>query len=103
MIVRGAFAGVILALFAGVAPAAAAPLERCRDDKSARCGAIKVPVHRSEPQGPKLKVRFRVYPRTDRSRPALEPIVTAEGGPGYGSIDSAVELPVHARRASCPP
>jgi pimeloyl-ACP methyl ester carboxylesterase len=34
-------------------------------------------------------VRFRVYPRTDRSRPALEPIVTAEGGPGYGSIDEA--------------
>jgi hypothetical protein len=85
------------------APAAAAPLERCRDDKSARCGSIKVAVHRSEPQGPTLKVRFRVYPRTDRSRPALEPIVTAEGGPGYGSIDSGVELPVHARRASCPP
>jgi pimeloyl-ACP methyl ester carboxylesterase len=89
MIVRGAFAGVILALFAGVAPAAAAPLERCRDDKSAHCGTIQVPVHRDEPQGPKLKVRFRVYPRTDRSRPALEPIVTVEGGPGYGSIDSA--------------
>lgn len=89
MIVRGAFAGVILALFSGVAPAVAAPPERCRDDRSARCGTIKVPVHRSEPQGPKLKVRFRVYPHTDRSRPALEPIVTAEGGPGYGSIDWA--------------
>ena len=89
MIVRGALAGVILVLLTGVAPAAAAPLERCRDDKNARCGSIRVPVHRSEPQGPKLKVRFRVYPRTDRSRPALEPIVTAEGGPGYGSIDSA--------------
>lgn len=89
MIVRGALAGVILALFAGVAPAAAAPLERCRDDKSARCGTIQVPVHRDEPQGPKLKVRFRVYPHTDRSRRALEPIVTVEGGPGYGSIDSA--------------
>jgi hypothetical protein len=39
--------------------------------------------------GRKLRVHFRVYPRTDHSRPALEPIVGAEGGPGYPSIDSA--------------
>ncbi len=32
---------------------------------------------------------FRVFPRTDRSRAALEPVVGAEGGPGYPSIDSA--------------
>jgi pimeloyl-ACP methyl ester carboxylesterase len=89
MIARGVLAGAILAALVGAAPAAAAPLERCRDDKSARCGSIRVPVHRNEPAGPKLKVRFRVFPHTDRSRPALEPIVTAEGGPGYSSIDSA--------------
>ncbi len=70
-------------------PAAAAPLKPCRDDKSARCGSIKVPLHRSEPRGPKLKVKFRVFPRSDRSQPELEPIVAAEGGPGYGSIGSA--------------
>ncbi len=73
----------------GAAPAAAAPLKPCRDDKSARCGTVKVPLHRSEPQGAKIKVKFRVFPRTDRSRPELEPIVAAEGGPGYGSIGSA--------------
>ena len=81
--------GVVLVLLAAAVPAAAAPLERCRDDRSARCGTIKVPVHRAEPQGPKLKVRFRVFRHRDRSRPALEPIVAVEGGPGYGSIDSA--------------
>ena len=37
----------------------------------------------------RLRVRFRVFPRTDRSRPALEPVVAVEGGPGYPSIDSA--------------
>ena len=88
MTARVALSGLTLALLAA-APAAAAPLERCRDDRSARCGTIKVPVHRSEPKGPKLKVRFRVFPRTDRSRPALEPIVAAEGGPGYSTIEAA--------------
>ena len=81
--------GAMLAVLVGAAPAAAAPLKPCRDDKSARCGAIAVPVHRSDPQGPKLKVRFRVFPHSDRSRPALEPIVAAEGGPGYSTIGSA--------------
>ena len=71
------------------APAFAAPLSPCKDDKGARCGTIKVPLHRSKPQGPKLEVHFRVYPRTHRSRPELEPIVAAEGGPGYSTIGSA--------------
>ena len=80
---RGALVALMLLLMtASAAPAAAAPLTRCKDDKSSRCGAIKVPLHRSEPEGPKIKVRFRVFPRTDRSRPALEPVVAAEGGPG---------------------
>jgi hypothetical protein len=69
----------------GAAPAAAAPLQPCRDDKSARCGAIAVPVHRSDPHGPKLKVRFRVFPRSDRSRPPAR----ADRGPGYSTIGSA--------------
>ena len=34
-------------------------------------------------------MHFRVFPRTDRSQPALQPVVAAEGGPGYPSIDSA--------------
>lgn len=89
MTARGALVALMLVLMVMTAPAAAAPLERCKGDRSARCGSIKVPLHRSEPQGPKLKVRFRVYPRSDRSRPALEPIVAAEGGPGYSTIESA--------------
>jgi pimeloyl-ACP methyl ester carboxylesterase len=36
-----------------------------------------------------LKVRFRVHPARDTSRPPLEPLVAFEGGPGYGSITSA--------------
>ncbi|HYN52310.1 MAG TPA: alpha/beta fold hydrolase, partial [Thermoleophilaceae bacterium] len=90
MTARGALVALMLALMTVMAaPAAAAPLERCKGDRSARCGSVKVPLHRSEPQGPKLKVHFRVYPRSDRSRPALEPIVAAEGGPGYSTIESA--------------
>jgi hypothetical protein len=81
--------GLGVGLLLGAAPAGAAPLEPCRDDASARCGAIKLPLHRSEPGGPKLRGHFRVFPRGDRSRPALEPIVAAEGGPGYSTIESA--------------
>ncbi|HEU0023747.1 MAG TPA: alpha/beta hydrolase [Thermoleophilaceae bacterium] len=83
---------VLLLLAAGPAAAAAAPAtKRCADDKRARCGSIRVPLLRGAPDGggAKLRVYFRVFPRTDRSTPALEPIVTVEGGPGYPSIDSA--------------
>ena len=66
-----------------------AELPRCAGDRAARCGRIRVPLHRTDPAGPQLTVRFRVYPRRDRSRPAGVPIVAAEGGPGYGTIDSA--------------
>lgn len=100
---RVGLVGVMLVSLTVATPAAAAPLKPCRDDRSARCGAIEVPVHRSAPDGPKLKVRFRVLPRTDRSRPALEPIVAAEGGPGHATIDSAsgyefMLRPLRARR-----
>ena len=80
------------ALAALPAGALAAPAtKRCADDRSARCGSVRVPLLRGAPGGggQTLRVHFRVFPRTDRSRPALEPIVGAEGGPGYPSIDSA--------------
>jgi pimeloyl-ACP methyl ester carboxylesterase len=50
-----------------------------------------VPLVRGAPDGGgrTLRVHFRVYPRTQRERPALEPVVAAEGGPGYPTIDSA--------------
>lgn len=101
---RAALAGLVVAVMLAAVPAAgAAPLERCRDDASARCGSVRVPVYRSEPGAGRFTVRFRVYRRRDRSRPALEPIVAAEGGPGYGSIGSAASFrfmlrPLLARR-----
>ena len=82
---------VALLLTGVAAPAAAQRVTRpCEDGSGARCGSLPVPLYRGAPQGGgKLRIHFRVYPRTDRSRPALEPIVAVEGGPGYPSIDSA--------------
>ena len=49
---------------------------------------MSVPLHRADPAGPRITVRFRVIPRSDRSRPAGTPIVATEGGPGYSTIES---------------
>ena len=70
---------------------AASATKPCKDDRSVRCGSLRVPLLRGAPAGGgrTLRVHFRVFPRTQRDRPALEPIVAAEGGPGYASIDSA--------------
>ena len=84
---------VALLLTGVAAPAAAQRVTRpCEDGSGARCGSLPVPLYRGAPHGGggKLRIHFRVYPRTDRSRPALEPIVAVEGGPGYPSIESAV-------------
>ena len=82
-----------MVVFAGLpAAAAGAPATKpCPDDREARCGSIRVPLLRGVPGGSKdkLRIKFRVFPHTDRSQPALEPVVGAEGGPGYPSIDSA--------------
>jgi pimeloyl-ACP methyl ester carboxylesterase len=83
---------VLVILAATGASAAAAPAtRRCADDNAARCGSVVVPLLRGAPAGGgrKLRVHFRVFPRTHHSRPALEPVVAVEGGPGYPSIDSA--------------
>ncbi len=84
---------VAMVLSGALAEAAvAAPATKpCPDDRAVRCGSIAVPLLRpaQDGGGRKLRVRFRVYPRTLRARPALEPIVAAEGGPGYPTIDSA--------------
>ena len=88
----GGAIAVALLLIAAPGGASAAPAtKRCPDDKTARCGSVLVPLLRGAPDGGgrRLRVRFRVFARTDRSRPALEPIVAVEGGPGYPSIDSA--------------
>ena len=92
---RGGCAGLIaFAVLLAALPSSAAaqrPARPCKDGSGARCGSLLVPLYRGAPDGGggKLRIHFRVYPRTDRTRPALEPIVTVEGGPGYPSIDSA--------------
>lgn len=72
-------------------PVAAATVRPCPGLRGVRCGSIRVPRYWHAPSDPAdaLTVRFRIYGRTARSQPALEPVVAFEGGPGYGSIDSA--------------
>jgi len=64
-------------------------VQPCVKPAGVLCGTAHVPLYWSDPSGAGLKIRFRVYPHTDRSMPALEPIVAMEGGPGYPSIGSA--------------
>ena len=86
--------------------AAGAPATRpCSGEPEVRCGSVRVPLLRGAPNGGgrKLRVQFRVYPRTQRSKPALEPLVAGEGGPGYATIESADTYrfmlgPLHRRR-----
>ena len=96
-----------IALTAVAAPAAtAAPATKpCPGERGVRCGSVLVPLYRGAPDGGgrKLRVRFRVYTRTRRAQPALEPLVAAEGGPGYSTFESADSYrfmlgPLHRRR-----
>ncbi|HEY1330424.1 MAG TPA: alpha/beta fold hydrolase [Actinomycetota bacterium] len=70
---------------------AASPLRRvpCRDYPSAKCGFVTVPLDRSNAVPGTVQVFFELFPHTDASQPALEPIVAAEGGPGYPTTGSA--------------
>ena len=82
---RGGCAGLIaLAVLLAALPSSAAaqrPTRPCKDGSGARCGSLRVPLFRGAPDGGgrKLRIHFRVFPRTDRSRPALEPIVDGRG------------------------
>src|SRR4249919_2354938 len=66
-------------------------VKACPGLDGVRCGSIHVPLYWSEGSDPAtdLKVAFRTFDHTDDTSPALEPLVGFEGGPGYGSIDSA--------------
>jgi pimeloyl-ACP methyl ester carboxylesterase len=68
--------------------ASAAPKLRSCDLGAARplrCGAVKVPLSRSDPALGTTKIAFAVRPRSDRRRPSLGTILAADGGPGYSS------------------
>ena len=74
-----------------VAPAGAAPARGehpCGARREARCGTVTVPLDRAHPEHGTLRIGYERYPRTDRSRPELEPIVAIEGGPGFPSTAS---------------
>ncbi|HXY45052.1 MAG TPA: alpha/beta fold hydrolase, partial [Acidimicrobiales bacterium] len=64
-------------------------VEPCPGLSGVLCGNIKVPLYWGLPELGSLNVHFEVYPPTDSSLPALEPIVAMEGGPGYPSTGSA--------------
>lgn len=59
-----------------------AALPACRDDASWKCGTVSVPIDRRDPAGGSIDIHVYVLPRTDLSRPALEPVVVTPGGPG---------------------
>jgi len=64
-------------------------LHPCPGGHDVLCGSLRVPFDRSEPGGRTLTVRFRIHRHTDTSKPALEPVLGIEGGPGLPSIPSA--------------
>ena len=67
----------------------AAEVRPCPGKKHVLCGVIKVPLYWTAPRRGSLHVHFKVFVHADSSRPALEPIVAMEGGPGYPSTGSA--------------
>jgi len=64
-------------------------LHPCPKTTGVECGSVRVPEYWTDPGVGTFTVHFRIYERTDQSLPALEPIVTMEGGPGLASIESA--------------
>src|SRR3954449_7133521 len=76
------------ALLGSLAFSAAAQADTpCPD--GVRCGAVTVPLDRSDPAAGTLDVAYALVPRTDTSRPALGTIVPNPGGPGQSTIASA--------------
>jgi pimeloyl-ACP methyl ester carboxylesterase len=87
-------------------PAPVAITARCPAEARslhARCGYVLVPLDRSSPGSPRIRIWFERYPRRDRARPATSTVVSIEGGPGYPtSADRASRValwrPVARRR-----
>lgn len=83
--------GSVPAASAGVDPVVGVPTTRpCTFDATVACGTIHVPAYWQtyEDGDPTIRVRFRVYPNTDPTVEAREPLVGFAGGPGSGSIGS---------------
>ena len=85
-------AGVIPAA-AGAAPAPQAVMAPCGEvAPDAMCGTVSVPLDRRAPLGATIPIAFRLYPHTDTSQPALDPIIASEGGPGYSILQNNAEF-----------
>jgi pimeloyl-ACP methyl ester carboxylesterase len=54
----------------------------------ARCGSLTRLLDPASPDAGTINVGFELHPRLDHSKPALEPIVAMEGGPGYATTPS---------------
>jgi pimeloyl-ACP methyl ester carboxylesterase len=51
------------------------------------CHTLFVPLDRDHPAAGRIGLRYEVFSRTDRSRPALPPIFLTEGGPGASLLN----------------
>jgi pimeloyl-ACP methyl ester carboxylesterase len=101
---------VLLAVSVAVpAPSTAAGpvLHRCDlgAKRPLRCGALAVPLSRTDPSQGTTRIGFAVRPRSDRRRPSLGAIFATDGGPGYATTAapyvrslSAVLAPLLRRR-----
>jgi pimeloyl-ACP methyl ester carboxylesterase len=68
---------------------AASPVEHpCGGGGRALCGTVEVPLDRADPDAGTIGIGYERYPHTDEDRPAREPIVAIEGGPGYATTAS---------------
>jgi pimeloyl-ACP methyl ester carboxylesterase len=88
---KGWFAALVLSsvLVPGAQAAERPHFHACLDAAAgARCGYVRVPLDRSNPASPKIRIGFELYRRRDRSQPALGTLVDVEGGPGYSTTDS---------------
>lgn len=60
-------------------------LKSCGYAPAAYCGSMPRALDPTGAVAGTINIHFEVDPHTDRTQPPLEPIVFAEGGPGYGS------------------
>jgi pimeloyl-ACP methyl ester carboxylesterase len=63
------------------------PPEALNLDPEVTCGKLPVPLDRRDPDGPKIKIYFEVYPHTNPG-PAESAILVNTGGPGGGTTTS---------------
>src|SRR5262249_58571407 len=71
----------------GATPMPANP-HPCRWHDRAACGWVTVPLDRSGRVPGTLRIGYERFLHRDTSRPALQPIVAVEGGPGYATTAS---------------